>query len=249
MNRPLLTNQAWESVTNEAYCGRPAPAVSVVIALYNYEAYSEGCLNSVLASNTGNLPGGVEVIVWDDASTDSSVDVVADYLPTTSLPMCPVKKKMNTGVADTRNLGLLLAQAPFVFMLDADNEIRPDCLQAHYDALATSDHAMAYGIINRFEDVTRKSVGSISDAEWDVRKLVSAPYIDTMAMIRKETVLRVGGSSTEFRTFLAEAWDDYDLWLKLAQAGHTGKFIPRILSDYRVKPDSMFMRALPAQKE
>jgi glycosyltransferase involved in cell wall biosynthesis len=165
------------------------------------------------------------------------------------LPACLVKKKLNTGVADTRNLGLLLARAPLVFMLDADNEIRPECLQAHYETLATSDYAMAYGIVNRFDSVTRKSLEPISDSEWNVRKLVTMQYIDTMAMIRKESVLRVGGYSTELRIFLAEAWDDYDLWLKLAQAGYTGKFIPHILGDYRVKADSMIIRALPAQRE
>jgi len=234
---------------NEAHRQCPAPAVSVVVTLYNYDAYIEGCLASVQASQTGGLPGGFEVIVVDDASTDSSVDVVADYLATSPLPLCLVKKKMNTGVADTRNLGLLLARAPLIFMLDADNKIRPDCLQAHYDALATSDHALAYGIINRFDHATGQTIDTMSHSEWDVRKLVSAAYIDTMAMMRKDAILRVGGYSTEYRMALVQGWEDYDLWLKLAQAGYTGKFIPQVLSDYRVHTESMINRALPMQSE
>lgn len=249
MKSSLLTKEAWDSTTNEAWRRSPAPSVSVVIALYNYEAYIEGCLNSVLASQTDGIPGGIEVIVIDDASTDSSLEIVEAYVAASPLAMCLVKKKLNTGVADTRNLGLLIARAPFIFMLDADNEIRPECLRAHHAALAASGHAMAYGIINRFDDATGKSLGTISDSEWDVRKLVYAPYIDTMAMIRKDVVLRVGGYSVDLKIVVVEAWDDYDLWLKLAQAGYTGKFIPQILSDYRVKAGSMIIRALPAQRE
>src|SRR5882724_11164604 len=172
MKSSLLTKAAWESSSNEAHRNCPAPAVSVVVTLYNYEAYIEGCLDSVRASKTGGIPGGIEVIVVDDASTDSSVDVVADYIMASPLPACLVKKKLNTGVADTRNLGLLIARAPLVFMLDADNEIRPECLQVHYEALTASDHALAYGIINRFDSTTRQSVGTMSDAEWNVRNLV-----------------------------------------------------------------------------
>ncbi|HEV2694394.1 MAG TPA: glycosyltransferase family 2 protein [Verrucomicrobiae bacterium] len=245
----LSFKETWEAVPNEAYRAGSTPAVSVVITLYNYEAYIKECLDSVLASKTAGMPGGFEVIVVDDASTDASAELVEKHIATSPLPVRLIKKRLNTGVVDSRNLGLLLARAPLVFMLDADNTIRPECLLKHYQVLATSDHALAYGIINRFDNVSRQSVGTISDAEWDVRKLVSAPYIDAMAMIRKDAVLRVGGYSIEFGTILVQAWEDYDLWLKLAQAGYTGKFIPEILSDYRVKADSMIMRAVPRQSE
>ncbi|MDR3456738.1 MAG: glycosyltransferase family A protein [Verrucomicrobiae bacterium] len=248
MKHSLLTDEAWELIRNEAGRNCPAPAVSVLITLYNYSAYIKGCLDSVAASKTEGLPGGFEVIVVDDASTDSSVKVVADYLAASPLSICLVKKKANTGVADSRNLGLLIARAPLVFFLDADNEIRPECLLAHYHALATSDHALAYGIINRFDSVTRQSVGQMSHAEWDVRRLVSGCYIDNMAMIRKEPVLRVGGYSIEYGILLNQGWEDYDLWLKLAQAGYSGIFIPQVLTDYRVHSGSLSHRAVVWQR-
>src|SRR5882757_5818555 len=107
MKDVLLTASAWESVSNEAVRNCPAPVVSVIISLYNYAAYIKACLGSVAASNTDGLPGGFEVIVVDDASTDSSVRLVEDYLAASTLPICLVKKKVNSGVSDTRNIGLL----------------------------------------------------------------------------------------------------------------------------------------------
>jgi glycosyltransferase involved in cell wall biosynthesis len=211
----------------------------VVISLYNYADYIRGCLDSVQASHTQGLPGGFEVVIVDDASTDTSVRVVEEYMAAHPLPICLVKRPVNSGLADARNVGLHAARAPLIFILDADNEIRPDCLQVHYQAIVSSGCAVTYGTINRFDHGTRESIGTMSHREWEVRELVARPYIDAMATIRKEPVLKVGGYSPEYGPVLPQGWEDYDLWLKLAQAGHTGKWIPQVLSDYRVHPHSM----------
>jgi glycosyltransferase involved in cell wall biosynthesis len=249
MDRQTLSANAYEVVANDALNSRPDPAVSVVITLFNYSAYVIGCLESVRGSRAEDLPGGFEVVVVDDGSTDPSVKVVEQYMATSPLPIALVKKRVNSGVSDARNIGLLTARAPFVFILDADNEIRPDCLWFHYQALATSDHAMAYGMINQFDNATRKSIATMSHCEWDVRELLLHPCIDAMAMIRKATVLQVGGYSPEYGTILPQGFEDYDLWLKLAQAGHTGKLIPHILSDYRVHAASMLRTTWSYQPE
>jgi glycosyltransferase involved in cell wall biosynthesis len=249
MKTPLLPVSTWELAANAASRNCADPAVSVVISLYNYSAFIEGCLESVRAAATDGLPGGFEVVVVDDASTDASVQVVEKHMAAHQLPVCLVKKKLNSGLADTRNLGLLIARAPLVFILDADNEIRPECLVTLYRALASSRFAMAYGYINLFDHATRQSTGTMSRREWNVRELITGPCIDAMAMIRKETVLQVGGYSTEYGTVMPQGWEDYDLWLKLAQAGHSGKLIPQVLSDYRVHSQSMLQTAWPFQRE
>jgi glycosyltransferase involved in cell wall biosynthesis len=247
MSDAARTNTSWDVVANDASRACQQPAVSVVITLFNYSAYIGTCLDSVKASH--ELPGGFEVVIVDDCSTDSSVAVVEKYMRGSPMPICLVKKRVNSGLADARNIGLLVARAPLVFILDADNEIRPDCLAAHYQVMANSDYALAYGIINHFVDGTRQSVATMSDREWDVRTLVAGPCIDAMAMLRKETVQKLGGYSTEYGTILPQGFEDYDLCLKLAQAGYAGKFIPQVLSDYRVHPQSMLKTTWPFHRE
>ncbi len=249
MKRPPLSIKGCEIISNPASDNCVNPAVTVVISLYNYSSYIEGCLDSVRISRTEGLPGGFEVIVVDDASTDNSVEKVKKYMATHAIPLCLIKKPVNSGLADTRNLGLQAACAPLVFILDADNEIRPECLLAHYQAITESGCAMAYGIINQFDHDTRENMQLLSDFEWDVAELVLSPRIDAMAMIRKETVLQLGGYSPEYGKILPQGWEDYDLWLKLAQAGHSGKLIPKILSDYRVHSQSMLKASLPYHRD
>jgi glycosyltransferase involved in cell wall biosynthesis len=248
MVREPFSENSWVLQPNPAYRAAVAPAVSVVITLFNYAAYIEECLASVQASHTDGMPGGIEVIVVDDASTDASASLVEKQLANNSMPLCLVRKKSNSGLADSRNLGLQLARAPLVFILDADNRIRPDCLVEHYRVLAGSDYAVAFGWIQRFEHATGADMKLMSHQEWDVRELVTRPCIDAMAMLRRDTVLRVGGYSCEYGGELPPGWEDYDLCLKLAQAGQAGKMIPKILSDYRVHGQSMLQKTKPHER-
>lgn len=239
MNRKGLLVEEAGLTFNPAVSGCPRPAVSVVITLYNYSAYIRECLDSVRASRTDGLPGGFEVVVVDDASTDQSAAIVEEYMIAHPLPIRLLKNPVNRGLADARNAGLHAARAPFVFILDADNRIRPDCLPVHYKVMTAGDYALVYGHINRFDHATGKSLGTMSKTEWDIRELITHPCIDAMAMLRKEAVLRVGGYSTEYGVTLPQGWEDYDLCLKLAQAGYRGKMIPLVLSDYRAHSASM----------
>src|ERR1700722_20241550 len=106
--RNNASDTTWEVIANEASRACERPAVSVVITLFNYSAYIRGCLDSVKASH--DLPGGFEVVVVDDRSTDSSVTVVEEYMESSPMPICLVKKRANSGLADARNIGLLTAR-------------------------------------------------------------------------------------------------------------------------------------------
>ncbi len=212
----------------------------MLVTLYNYAAYIRTCLDSVCASQSTELPGGFEIIVINDCSTDNSAQLVEDYLNQhPEIPICLVNKHLNTGLADARNLGLSLARAPYMFILDADNLIRPNCLSVLYQTIRDSQYAAVYNTIQRFLDSTSKEDGLTSCQAWDVHELVQYPYIDAMAMLDRQILLSVGGYSTELIQYGWFGWEDYDLWLKLAQAGYSCQFIPEILSEYRVHSGSM----------
>jgi glycosyltransferase involved in cell wall biosynthesis len=235
----FLGKDPWALCPNAAYDACSAPSVTVIITLYNYAEYIEECLNSVCATVSDRLPGGFDVLVIDDCSTDNSISLVETYIQKTNIPICLVKKAFNTGLADARNTGLQIARAPFIFTLDADNWIYPNCLSVLYDSITNSGCVAVYGIINRFDSKTGKGLGLLSIYEWDVYELLSGPYIDAMAMLKKDILLQVGGYSTELMLIAWSGWEDYDLWLKLAQAGYECKLVPQVLSSYRVHPNSM----------
>src|SRR6202011_4627983 len=105
---------------NPVYESGHLPAVSVVVSLYNYAEYVEECLRSVeLAAR--QVSEGVEIVVVDDDSTDASAAVASRVLADSELPACLLRKTFNTGVCDTRNLGIESSRGEHIFILDADN--------------------------------------------------------------------------------------------------------------------------------
>ena len=215
------------------------PDVSVVVTLYNYASLIGPCLDSVAESECGVLPGGFEIIVVHDASTDDSAERAAQSID--RLPVCAylVRKRLNTGLADARNLGVQLARAPLVFTLDADNLIYPRCLSKLAAAIRRSNAAAVYGIIQKFDGGSGEGFELMSRYAWDPERLLASPYLDAMAMFDRGKLLAVGGYSTELVRYGWFGWEDYDLWLKLAQAGHSCAFCPEIVAAYRVHGSSM----------
>lgn len=91
------------------------PLVSIIIPIYNAERYIKQCIDSVLTQTYRNL----EVLAINDGSSDSTSQIldclaIEDY-------RIRVIHKMNSGVSDTRNQGLVLSQGEYVMFLDADD--------------------------------------------------------------------------------------------------------------------------------
>ncbi|WP_315789411.1 glycosyltransferase family 2 protein [Fischerella sp. JS2] len=234
-----MGNLPWDIKSNSAYELCEKPSISVIITLYNYSEYIYECLESVSQTDIIDIPGGIEVLVIDDCSTDNSANLVLEYLQQSQLPICLVSKWFNTGLADARNVGLKLARSPYIFILDADNWIYPNCLSVLFEKINSSRYAAVYSEIQKFDHQTKQEMNRISCYEWDIYKLVKQPYIDAMAMFDKNILLKLGGYSTELIEYGWFGWDDYDLWLKIAQSNYSCKLIPTVLSRYRVHAESM----------
>jgi Glycosyl transferase family 2/Glycosyl transferases group 1 len=212
---------------------RDKPDVSVLLTVYNYADYVLHALQSVALSDMDNI----EVIAVDDASTDHSVEAVrvaCAELPWLSLRL--VRRAQNRGLSAARNLGAMHAKSDLLFILDADNMVLPSGLGKLAGALA--DHpeaAFAYGIIEAF-DVDGPS-GLLSWLEWDPERLRYGNYIDAMAMIRQSALQETGGYSTD--TALSMGWEDFALWVAMADHGLAGVRVPDFVGRYRVNPHSM----------
>jgi glycosyltransferase involved in cell wall biosynthesis len=229
----------WTATRNAAATGSSASRVSVVVTLFNYEAHVEQCLESVIAAETP--PGGAEIVVVDDASTDGSAAVVERVMAAAALPITLVRKTLNTGLADARNIGVETARGTRVFILDADNWILPHCLRLLDDALGDGA-AAAYGLIARYDQETGGSPGLLSALDWDVSRLVESPYIDAMALFDRRVLRDLGGYAVDLIEHGWFGWEDYDLWLSIAQAGHQVKHVPQVVARYREHPGAMLRR-------
>ena len=210
-----------------------APAISVIVTLYNYSAYVRQCLESLEDSKTEAIPGGIEAVVVNDASTDDSLKEAIAWQQISRHPVRIVDKRLNTGLADARNLGLQLARAPYAFILDADNMVFPRALEQLHATIVRDNSAAAYSLLCRFRGAHNDREGLLSYFDWDPQMLVENPYIDAMALFDREQLIKIGGYDTELYKLGWFGWEDYDLWLRIAEAKLRVSFLPNVLCLYR----------------
>ena len=103
------------------------PIISVVIPVYNVEAYIERCVNSVRNQTVENI----EIILIDDGSPDQS-PVLCDRYVEKDRRVRVIHKK-NGGLASARNRGITVATGKYIFFLDSDDWLEKDGLQQLYE--------------------------------------------------------------------------------------------------------------------
>ncbi len=108
--------------------------ISIIVPVYNVEAYLDRCMHSILTQTHHNL----EVILVDDGSTDASSAKCDAYAEKDS--RVKVLHKPNGGLSDARNAGLMLAEGAYIGYVDSDDWIEPDMYASMYRA-CVDNHA------------------------------------------------------------------------------------------------------------
>jgi teichuronic acid biosynthesis glycosyltransferase TuaG len=181
--------------------------VSVVIPAFNSELYITECIDSVLNQTYQNF----EIIIIDDGSTDSTVNIVSEY----KSDKIRFFHQKNSGSGAARNHGVMQALGNWIAFIDADDIWLPDKLQkqlkhcsnqvwSHTDLFF---HGNTYPKYTKTTELTSKHFGFI------LKHLLVENSIGTSSVIiNKEIFQEFGGFNTDLR-----ALQDWDLWLRIAE--------------------------------
>lgn len=115
------------------------PFVSIVVPTFNEEKNIEQCLSAIFASDYPKLK--YEVLVADDGSTDSTINVVKKF-NNVKIVCCEHK-----GKAAALNTGFKKASAEFVLSVDADTFVGKDCLKNIILPLKENNVGIVAGLI------------------------------------------------------------------------------------------------------
>ena len=94
---------------------------SVIISSYNYGRYLQDCIDSALNQTYPNT----EVVVVDDASTDNSREIIADY----GERIVPVLREKNEGGRATYNAACRLSRGEVILIMDSDDMLCPSAVE------------------------------------------------------------------------------------------------------------------------
>ena len=108
--------------------------VSVIVPVHNSASYLSKCVDSLLAQTLQEI----EIILVDDASTDSSRDLMEEYRSRSEKVRCLYLDE-NIRQGGARNRGMEIAQGEYIAFVDSDDFVEPDMCEALYAAAEGAD--------------------------------------------------------------------------------------------------------------
>ncbi len=197
--------------------------VAVVVPCYNDGATVGETVESILAQEP------TELVVVDDGSSDPETSRVMDRL---RLDGIRVLRQENRGLPEARMAGVRATSARYLFPLDADDVLLPGALGELADALdAHADAVAAWGDTEFFGDA---NVVVRSAPRIDPWRLTFVNELPAMSLFRRKALVDAGGWT------LKGGYEDWELWMALAERGWDGVHIRRPVARYRVHGTRMW---------
>jgi glycosyltransferase involved in cell wall biosynthesis len=205
---------------------KAAPAVSVVMPVFNAQQYLGSAIRSVLRQTFTDF----EFIIVDDGSTDSSIrimDTAARFDRRVRFIEGP-----HQGIVGALNLGLSKARGEFVARMDADDISLPDRLLRQIEFLRSHpDHVLVGSRVLLIDPDGSPICPFISETTHDeidrAQVELRWPLVHPAVMMRREVLLQLGGYRPQY-----EGLEDTDLFLRLAEIGKLAN-LSDILLHYR----------------
>ena len=219
-----------------------APRVSVVMAVYNGARHLREAIDSILSQTSVDF----EFLIVDDASTDETPAILAEYARNDKRIVLS-RNKTNLGLTKTLNRALEITRAPLIARMDADDISEPDRFEKQVSFLDRHPHhllvASGYKAINeagRTKFVKRKPA-THGRIRWWLR--FRMPIEHPSVMFRSRTS---DGAPVRYDESYRLA-QDYALFAKLSEAGKLA-ILPDILFRYRVHPSNLSATRRAEQK-
>lgn len=108
------------------------PLISIIIPVYNAEAYLKECIDSALSQTYTKL----EIILIDDGSSDNSPSICDEYVQKDNRII--VIHQKNKGPSETRNTGINISKGEYLSFLDCDDILHPEYISKLFYAIDNS---------------------------------------------------------------------------------------------------------------
>lgn len=112
------------------------PLISVIVPVYNVEAYLKRCVDSIRCQTYSNI----EIILVDDGSPDNCPQMCDDFASEDS--RIKVVHKANGGLSDARNCGIDASSGEYITLIDSDDYVTEDMVEVLYNRITLDESDM-----------------------------------------------------------------------------------------------------------
>ena len=127
------------------------PKASIISAVYNVEKYIRQTLDSVVSQTLKDI----EIIIIDNNSSDSTLDIVNEYAQKDER-ITVYKNTSNIKQGAARNFGVQMARGDYIFFIDGDDYMELDAVEKLYNKITETDADITICTWNQFDDRTGK---------------------------------------------------------------------------------------------
>lgn len=212
--------------------------VSIIVPVYNSESTLEKTILSVINQAYQNL----ELILIDDGSNDSSLDICQQYASVDSRVI--VKSQKNRGVSSARNKGLEISTGDWIYFLDSDDYINNDFFYKIYPFLNDDIDIIQFGSVRKSRDQVISYRQSLKNKDKIIIKnfpeFIKTSNIGALCVwlhvIKRSTIFqnnlyfREDMSHNEDMLFMYDVLTHSKKFLFLGEAIHTQVLVPNSLS-------------------
>ena len=214
-------NLVLNSVNSSFKINHP-PAISVILPVYNTEAYVREAVESILAQTFMDF----ELIAINDGSTDGSGPILRELAARDARIV--LVERPNDGLVSALNKGLEIARAELIARMDADDVSMPERFALQHARMVQEPELAVLGSFMRNVDkegnITRLDECPITPKETARCMECGCSVHHATVMMRRGAVLKAGG----YRKAFCHA-EDYDLWLRMSDLGYAIASLPQPL--------------------
>ena len=197
------------------------PTVSIIISVYNADAYLKDCICGINAQTFNDY----EVIAVDDGSTDNTLDMLQQWAKNNH--RIRVLSRKNGGLTSALNWAISVSRGRFIARHDADDVSAPDRLQKQVEFLRKNKEIILAGswTVEFVADGTPTVYYRPPTSHAFIKKCLlqgDNPLVHGSIMFRKGIFNRLASG------YRFKFCQDYDLYLRLLPLGKLG-IVPSIL--------------------
>lgn len=226
VRRKISTPKSISASELIALSHRQSDLVSVIILCYNQAEYLTAAVESIVKQTYINW----ECLIVNDGSFDQTAQVAMNLREKYSDKHLRLIDKPNTGVPDSRNVGVNHSAGKFILFVDADDKIHPNFIA---ETLAVLKQNPQVGFV--YTDIQKFGVEEKLESygDFNIKRFLSENQAPVTSLFRREIYQQVGG----FKTVMEQGWEDWEFWVSAYHYGWLGYRLEKPYLYYRQHSD------------
>lgn len=195
------------------------PTISVVLPVYNSDKYLAEAIASVLKQTFTDF----ELIIVNDGSTDSSLNIIKDFMSTDNRIV--LISRENKGIVKSLNEAILSAKGKYIARMDADDICMPNRFAEQMQFIHENKLDLCGSFIQILNKQEKISIYPREHSDIVVESLFYSCFAHPSTIIKKNVFNKL--------RYQEEAAEDYNLWCDILLNGFKVGNCPKVLLQYR----------------